>query len=91
MGRVTGYVEYTASGVAQHERYAIVHDLRGQVIAEKGRTLLAKTNGGFDTLYTHTVNNYSELRCQFTKYTNYARPVQWPAFPASCCPAFPIM
>jgi hypothetical protein len=47
------------SGVAQYERYGIVHDLRGQVIAERGRTLLAKTNGGFDTLYTHTVNNYS--------------------------------
>jgi hypothetical protein len=67
MGRVNGYAEYTASGVAQHERYGIVHDLRGQVIAEKGRTLLAKSGGGFpgsspgqaDTLYTHTVNNYS--------------------------------
>jgi hypothetical protein len=32
-------------------------DLRGQVIAEKGRTLLAKSGGGYDTLYTHTVNN----------------------------------
>jgi hypothetical protein len=59
MGRVIGYVEYNSTGVAQYERYGIVHDLRGQVIAERGRTLLAKTNGGFDTLYTHTVNNYS--------------------------------
>jgi LysM domain len=64
MGRVTGMVEYAASGTtiagqAQFERYAIVHDLRGQVISEKGRTRLAKQNGQFDTLYTHTVNNYS--------------------------------
>ena len=29
------------------------------MIAEKGRTLLAKSSGGYDTLYTHTVNNYS--------------------------------
>jgi hypothetical protein len=35
MGRVVGYAEYTAGGVAQHERYGIVHDLRGAVIVEK--------------------------------------------------------
>ena len=65
MGRVTGYVEYASTGSAQagsvqYERYGIVHDLRGAVIAERGRTLLARSSGtGFDTLYTHTVNNYS--------------------------------
>ena len=56
MGRVTGYVEYNISGQAQFERYGIVHDLRGAVIAERGRTLLAKSSGTGFELRGHNTN-----------------------------------
>lgn len=53
-GRVTGQIEYDASGTWVNSRHSIVYDARGLVLAEK-----SATREGSDWIYTHTANYYS--------------------------------